>query len=144
MTSESIILARQAKQKAVIIEHLQKVPIVQAVCEKLGISRTTFYRWKSSDKVFRKNVDDSLSQGYGLINDLAESKIINQIKEGNMTANIFWLKNHKNTYRDKLEIIPKKDMDETLTPEEEKHVEEALKFAKLACNPQIDGSENDS
>lgn len=144
MTSESIILARQAKQKAVIVDHLQKVPIVQAVCEKLGISRTTFYRWKSSDKVFRKNVDDSLSQGYGLINDLAESKIINHIKEGNLRASFFWLRIHNKIYRDKLEIIPSKERDETLTPEEERHVEEALKLAKLACNPQIDGSENDS
>lgn len=135
---------RQAKQKEAIIEHLQKLPIVSAVCEKIGIGRATFYRWKSEDKIFQKNIDDALLNGCCLVNDLAEANILNQIKDQNLTAAIFWLKNHHKTYRDRIEVSAKRDEDDELTPEEEKAVEEALKLAKLACNPTQDGSEKDS
>ena len=141
---KSKVSERQAKQKEAIIEHLQKVPIVQAVCDKMGISRMTFYRWKAQDKVFKEKAENSLAQGFGLVNDLAESQVINQIKEQSLPACIFWLRSHHKTYRDKLEVSAKKDEDDELTPAEEKNVAEALKLAKLACNPTNDGSEKDS
>ena len=140
---KSKVLDRQTKQKEVLIGHLQKVPIVQAVCDKIGISRMTFYRWKAKDKVFKEKVEDALLQGCDLISDLAESQIINLIKNQNLNACTFWLKSHAQQYRDKLEVTTKRHDDE-LTPEEEKNVARALNLAKLACNPKKHGSKKDS
>ena len=40
--------------KKAIIEQLKKTPIIQVTCEKLGVSRATFYRWKKNDDKFSK------------------------------------------------------------------------------------------
>ena len=90
---------RQEKQKQEVLDLLRKTPIVQIVCERTGVSRATFYRWKEKDKVFAKQADESLTQGSNLINDLAESHLISRIKEQDLTAIIFWLKNHHSQYR---------------------------------------------
>ncbi|MGA2911447.1 MAG: phBC6A51 family helix-turn-helix protein [Candidatus Levyibacteriota bacterium] len=96
------IEVRQEKQKQDVLDLLRKTPIVQIVCERTGVSRATFYRWKEKDKTFAKEADEALTQGASLINDLAESHLISRIKEQDLTAIIFWLKNHHPQYRSEL------------------------------------------
>ncbi len=129
---EKISASRKSKNKKLLIEQLKKTPIVQIACEKLNIARSTFYRWKNEDKKFNKEVDDAIIEGNGLINDLAESKLISAIKDQNMTGIIFWLKNHHKTYTDKLEINGKLEHSKIeLTKEQKKIVRQALKLASL-------------
>lgn len=129
---ERISASRKSKNKKLLIEQLKKTPIIQIVCEKLNIARSTFYRWKNEDKKFSKEVDDAIIEGNGLINDLAESKLISAIKDQNMTGIIFWLKNHHKTYADKLEINGKLEHSKIeLTKEQKKVVRQALKLASL-------------
>lgn len=129
---EKISTSRKSKNKKLLIEQLRKTPIIQIVCEKLNIARSTFYRWKNEDKKFSKEVDDAIIEGNGLINDLAESKLISAIKDQNMTGIIFWLKNHHRTYADKLEINGKLEHSKIeLTKEQKKIVRQALKLASL-------------
>lgn len=132
------------KTKQMVLGSLRNTPIVQVVCKQAGISRTTYYRWFKEDPDFRKAAEEAQKDGVKLINDLAESKLIANINEQNMTAIIFWLKNHHRAYRDKLEVSAKREKDEELTPEEEKHVEEALRLAQMACNPKNHGSKTNS
>ena len=40
------ILKRQKKEKLLLIEQLSKYPVVQVACEKTGVSRATYYRWR--------------------------------------------------------------------------------------------------
>ena len=80
------------------LELLSKTPIVSAVCESLDISRQTVYRWCKEDFGFKKEFDMCLSRGRDNINDLAESKLIEKINEGNMPAIRFWLMNNKTNY----------------------------------------------
>ena len=40
------------KDKELILEQLRKTPIVQVACEKTGIARATYYRWRKKDKRF--------------------------------------------------------------------------------------------
>ena len=123
---------RKDKNKELLIEQLKKTPIVQIVCEKLNIARSTFYRWKSDDKKFSEKADNAIIEGNGLINDLAESKLISAIKDQNMTGIIFWLKNHHKTYADKLEINGKLEHSQIeLTKEQKKIIRQALKMASL-------------
>ena len=58
-------------------------------CEKSGISRATYYRWKKDDPDFREKAEEALMDGESLINDMAESQLISAIRDQNMTAIIF-------------------------------------------------------
>ena len=121
---------RQQKQKELVLEQLRKVPIVQACCDRIGISRATYYRWHKEDKSFSKEAEKAISEGVQLVNELAESKVIAGIQDNNTTMCIFWLKNRHNAYRDKLQLSANKPKEEALSKEEQKLVERALKLIK--------------
>lgn len=121
---------RQEENKSKLIELLQKTPIVQVVCEKSGVSRATYYRWRSEDKKFREESDKALKEGIEMINDMAESQLLSSIRDKNMTAIIFWLKNHHQSYIPKLEISSDQNqLRDDLTPDEEAIVREALQLS---------------
>ena len=98
------IKKRQQKDKKTLIENLEKTPIIQMACEKTGISRATYYRWRIDDREFEKNADKALDDGVSLMNDYAESQLISSIRDKNMTAIIYWLKHRHKAYSTKLEI----------------------------------------
>jgi len=114
--------------KKAIIEQLKKTPIIQVTCEKLGVSRATFYRWKKKDEKFAEEVDLALQEGSQLINDMAESQLITAIKNGNLTGIIFWLKNHHKNYSPKLEVTTK-NPDIPLTDEQREIIRQSLNMA---------------
>lgn len=91
----------QIKQdKIKIIEELRKVPIILVVCQKVGISRATIYRWMKEDATFEQEVDSVKKEGTQMINDLAESRLISNIQKGDNTAIIYWLKFNHPKYRE--------------------------------------------
>jgi ACT domain-containing protein len=124
------------KNKQQVIDQLKFNPIVQIACQKSGVSRATFYRWRSEDKDFKKQTETAIKDGVLLINDLAESQLLAAIKEQNLTAIIFWLKNHHTDYADKIQVsTDQKPIDNNLTPEEEKLVKKALQMAGVINSP---------
>ncbi len=126
---------RQQKEKTLLIDLLKKTPIIQVVCEKVGIARATYYRWKQEDEEFARLADEALVEGSGLVNDIAESQFMSAIKNQNLTAIIFWLKHHHPTYATKVEVTARLKADnEVLTPEQEALVTKALKLAALLPN----------
>lgn len=116
-----------------VLEQLKKTPIIQVTCEKLGIARATFYRWKKKDQVFSEAVDIALTEGAQLINDMAESQLITAIKNSNLTAIIFWLKNHHRNYSPKLEVTTKNG-DLPLTEEQKETIRKSLSMAFATNN----------
>lgn len=119
---------RQAKQKAQVIEMLKKTPIIQIVCDKTGVSRATYYRWKKEDATFAKQAEEALDDGAKLVSDLAESQLISAIRSGNLTAIIFWLKYHHPAYANTVEITGRLMHDYQLTPAQEALITKALKM----------------
>jgi len=117
---------RQEKNKELIVEQLKKAPIIQIACEKVGVARATFYRWRKADQAFGAAVDQALSEGSSLINDLAESQLISAIKQGNMTGLIYWLKHHHSAYATRIELSTVNKSQEELTPEQEKLIKRAV------------------
>lgn len=113
------------------LEQLKKTPIVQIACEKLGIARSTFYRWKEEDKEFEKQVNDAVLEGHLMVNDLAESQLIGAVKDRNMNAIMYWLRHHHADYKNKLEIEGTVNMIQVLNPEQQKLVRKALKLAGI-------------
>lgn len=89
---QQTIAKRIAKQKAAVLEMLETVPVVQIACKKSGISKATYYRWYRDDAEFAEVADAAKAEGTRTINELAQSKLIELISQGNLSASIFWLK----------------------------------------------------
>lgn len=120
------------KDKKVLLVKLRATPIVEVACKQAGVPRSTFYRWCKDDEEFAEACDDAIEQSAGMINDMAESQLINAIKEKNMTAIMFWLKHHHRVYRNRLEIDAKvESVQQELTSEQSELVSQALKLAGL-------------
>lgn len=123
---------KQIQQKSLLVEQLKKTPIIQIACEKVGVARATYYRWKKQDAVFAREADEAGVTGELLINDLAESQLLSAIKDKTLTAIIFWLKHHHARYATRVEVTAQlKRVPEELTPEQEAVVMKALKLAAL-------------
>lgn len=122
----------QEKDKARLLTKLKRTPIVEVACKQAGVPRSTFYRWRKDDDAFAEAVDEAIDQSAGLISDMAESQLINAIKDQNMTAIMFWLKHHHRTYRNRVEIDAKVEgVQQGLTPEQTELVSQALRLAGL-------------
>ncbi len=89
---------KKHKKEVPFIEQIEKVPNISVACEKVGLSRNTVYRWCKDDPEFKKRLDEALHKGTDSINDLAESKLVSHINNGNMRAIQYWLDNHKKEY----------------------------------------------
>ncbi|MCA9370776.1 MAG: hypothetical protein KC680_02340 [Candidatus Peregrinibacteria bacterium] len=136
MPKKATIQKRQDQEKAVLLEQLKKTPIVQIACEKVGTGRTTYYRWRKEDDEFKKEADSALKEGKLLVNDMAESQLLSAIRDGHMTAIIFWLKNQHKDYMTRMEVTTKLAENDQLTPEQELSVRKALSLAALLPSPE--------
>jgi hypothetical protein len=77
------------QHKKAMIEALEKsLGVVTTACKSVGIGRTTHYMWLDEDPEYRRNVE-SISD---IAVDFAESSLHKQIKDGNPTSTIFFLK----------------------------------------------------
>lgn len=89
--------------KKKLLDALEKsLGIVTTACKSAGCARSTFYKYMADDQEFKKAVDD-ISE---IALDFAESKLHEQISEGNTTATIFYLKTKgkKRNYIERQEI----------------------------------------
>jgi len=121
------IQERQERERKVLLEHLRKTPIVQLACEKSGIGRATYYRWRKEDNEFAIDADKALQEGVSLMNDFAESQLISSIRDKNMTAIIYWLKHRHKAYSTKVELKGEISAElGKLTPEQEALVNKAI------------------
>lgn len=114
------------------------MPIVRAACEKVGVSRATYYRWIRDDQEFREAAETALQGGKDEVNDVAEAQLIKAIQVGNMTGIIYWLKNHHIDYNSKLaqrHLLQRKGV--ALNEKETEILKKALKLlgAKTPFNP---------
>lgn len=76
-------------KKRVLIQALEaSLGVITTACKKADIPRATYYKWYGEDMEFKAEVD--AIQDITL--DFAESQLFSQIKEGNTTATIFFLK----------------------------------------------------
>lgn len=126
------IKKRTAEDKKAILEQLKKLPIVQAACQKAGIGRASFYRWKIKDKQFAKDADEAIAEGVEMINDLSENQLIMAIRDNNLSAVRFWLQNRHKAYTNKVEVLEREKSDNSeLTAEQKKVVKEALRLASV-------------
>ena len=140
--TDTSVQKRIDSNKELLLEQLKKTPIVQVACEKVGVGRATYYRWRKEDEEFAQLSDEAISEGNFLVNDMAESQLMSAIKEKNMTAIIFWLKHHHPAYLTRVEITSTQTKDPMLTTEQEEAVRKALLMAGI-IKPEVQKTENE-
>lgn len=87
--AQGIKSAKIQQTKKALIEAMQKnLGVVSAACRAVGIDRSTFYLYVKTDPVFAESVKDVED----IALDFVESKAYEQIKEGNTSMIIFYLK----------------------------------------------------
>jgi len=123
------VLEKTQQKKSILLEFLRKIPIVQVACEKSGVSRASYYRWREEDTAFSEEADIALDAGIAMMNDMAESKLLSAIQEGNMTSIIFWLKNRHHSYRQRVEVSAGPEKPIPLTEDQQQQVAAALSLA---------------
>lgn len=125
-------MSKTKAEKKALIEQLRKSPIVQVACQKVGVSRATYYRWRKDNKKFAEASDRAIAEGIELVNDLAESQLLSAIHQGHMTGLIFWLKHHHKAYETRVNVQGEiKHQSEELTDEQSEIVRKALQFGGL-------------
>lgn len=105
--------------KKILLEALEKsLGIVNEACKNVGIHRATYYNYRNADKEFRDAVDELESVPL----DFAESKLFQEIKKGNITAIIFYLKckGKKRGYIDRADNEMTGNVINVITPSQKK------------------------
>jgi hypothetical protein len=133
---------KKDKDQQLIIEQLKKIPIVTIACEKIGISTSTYYRWRE-DTEFAKAADVAMQNGELYINDLSEAQVINLIREKSWSAIAFWLRSHHPRYTNRVEVQGRIEHTQArkrpMTPEEKAEYKKYLRIGLPAtddANPQ--------
>lgn len=127
------MIAKREAEKTKFLDALRKTPIIQLASQQAGLpSRATYYRWRKDDPEFAKACDEAIGEGVELISDLAETRLVTAIKDGDFNAIRFWLKNRDPDYAEKLQIQAKVEaVDKPLTPEQEAVIRHAIRLAQI-------------
>lgn len=77
------------EKKNAMLQALEKtLGVVTTACKSVGIERKTHYNWLDNDPEYREAVEAIADVAI----DFVESSLFKQIKEGNATSTIFYLK----------------------------------------------------
>jgi len=120
---------KTSKQKKILIEELEKNPIIEFAVKRAGVARATYYRWIARNKKFAEDARKALEKGVNLINDLAEATLITLIKDRNFPATRYWLAHRHPAYSEKPQPLkPPEHDNRKLTPEESALLEKAIEL----------------
>lgn len=117
---------RQNK-KAMLAALERSLGIVTTAAMSVGISRIVHYQWTYTDPEYKKAVEELQD----MVLDFAESQLHKQIKEGNTTATIFYLKTKgkKRGFVERTEIVHDGSIggfDSKISDESKKKIEDIL------------------
>jgi len=103
---------RIKKEKERFLEAFEEsIGIVTIACQKVGIHRSTYYDWLEKDPKFKKEVERIKTQQMGWVED----KLLQAIKDGNITAINFYLRCKHPEYKPRTEFsFDKESVDKTL------------------------------
>ena len=63
----------------------------ETIADKCGISTSTLYDWKKK----HLEISEALKKGKEIVDFEVENALLNEALSGNVTAQIFWLKNRR-------------------------------------------------
>jgi hypothetical protein len=129
------ISKKRLKKELLIL--LEKTPIIQFACMKLGVARSTIYRWINEDYEFNKEMEEAMSMGRSTVNDLAESKLINKINNEDFKAIKFWLTANKKEVYGPPKVIEHQPEKVSLSDEAIAEMDEFVKKNNIHQDPTM-------
>lgn len=133
-TLRTNIADKVALKKAQLLEALEKsLGVVTSACKACNISRTQFYEYVNTDPDFAASVRDIDE----VLLDFAEAQLYKQIKEGNTTATIFFLK----TKGQRRGYIERAHVEHSGTMKTEQHVVDYSKLSEAALEEIVNAAE---
>lgn len=85
---------------------LEESPFPTIVAKKLGIDKSTIYRWKKKNPEFRYKVEEYIQKGRESMTEVVEGVTYTEAKKGNMQACRLILESNDKRYRKPRPIIP--------------------------------------
>ncbi len=81
------------------LKELAKTANVSYACNKMGVGRTTYYKWRQDDRDFRKTSDLAIRDGRANITDIAEQALMMRVKDKDLNAIKFVLMHNSPRYK---------------------------------------------
>lgn len=106
MTDESKIMLKKQ-----ILERLTKNFTISSACHAVGIDRKTFYRWIEEDLEFKAKAYENVQESKKDVTDVAYTRLVKQIENGNLTAVMYWLNNKDPEISDKAIYISEEEIE---------------------------------
>lgn len=91
-------MKKRSKNQKKLLNELRNNPLIERACKKVGIARSTFYRWSEADLAFKEEAEAAIAAGRDKMNDFSESKLFEAIAAGNMQAIRYWLDHNSKRY----------------------------------------------
>jgi len=123
--TKKINKSRHIKKESLLAALEQSLGVASIACKLADIPRSTYYKWIKEDDVFLKGVKEIENVAL----DFAESQLHKQIKDGNTTATIFYLKTKgkKRGYIERKEVEMTADISTSkLSTEAQKKIDNIL------------------
>lgn len=98
-----------ASKEAFLTQLEQSFGLVSTTCRKVGISRSTYYKWRKDDSQFADRADEVKE----LQKDVVEALILKKMKDGDTAMLIFYAKTQMKDrgYVERTEIVGKDGAD---------------------------------
>lgn len=84
-----------------LLQEIEKTGNVYLSCLKVGVNKATYYRWRQTDKAFRKQADNAIRCGRENLCDIAEHALMINVKGGKMDAIKYALSHNSPRYKPK-------------------------------------------
>lgn len=87
------------RKQAQILRELENNPLVERACKKVGIARSTYYRWCEADSGFDARSKLNQEKGRAKLTDFVESKLLENIGNNQYASIAYWLSHNTERYR---------------------------------------------
>lgn len=84
------------------LEALRTSHMVLPTCRKTQISKSKYYRWRQQDSKFAKAADAAIQEAIDIVNDVADSTIVNGVRDQDRDYTKFWLSHRHPAYAERL------------------------------------------
>jgi len=89
---------KRNRKKTQVLRELENNPLIERACKKVGIARSTYYRWCGADQSFKSLSEQAQQNGRAKMNDFAESKLLENVNNNHFQSIAFWLRHNTARY----------------------------------------------
>lgn len=90
-----------SKTKKNLLNELKKSGNVFFSCSKIGIDKSTYYRWRQKDEKFKGQAEEAIIIGRENMCDVSEHALMKNVREGEQRAIEYHLSHNSERYRQK-------------------------------------------